>query len=239
MGNVEIFESEARSGTFLISQGLEMQHHKLIELVRKYKDDFEDFSPLKGRKFKSTGGRAANEMMLTEDHFLFLSTLIRNTKISVSLKKAIVKDYSKVKKQLESIQKRNNAPKHIETREAGKLVRKQTTDAMQDFVQYGIDQGGSVKGCNMYYSNITRMLNGLLFIVEGKHKNLRDVMTTRQLMTVSSAEQIVDRGLIIGMSKKRFYKDIYQDVKDRVLQFAELHGKSDVIEHELLLIETE
>jgi len=77
------------------------------------------------------------------------------------------------------------------------------------------------------------MMNGMLFIAEGKFKNLRDVMSTKQLMTVSSAEQIINRGLTIGMRNNVFYKDIYKDVKARVFQFADLHGKSEVIQQAL------
>jgi hypothetical protein len=58
-------------------------------------------------------------------------------------------------------------------------------------------------------------------------------MTVPQLMTCSSAEQIIDRGLQDGMSRKKYYKDIYKDVKAKVEIFAGLHGKSEVISEQL------
>jgi hypothetical protein len=79
------------------------------------------------------------------------------------------------------------------------------------------------------------MLNSLLFIVEGRHKTLRNMLTVQQLMTVSSAEQIVAVGLKTGMANKKFYKDIYLDVKEKVQIFADLHGKSEVIDRQLAI----
>ncbi len=237
MKDVEVFDSEARAGTFLIAQGFSREHKKILELIRKYEDKFTNFGPLKGRKLRSTGGRAANEIMLDEDQFMFLGSLLRNSDITVEFKFRIINQFKKTRKQLEAVQKTHTKPEYQLTRDAGVIVRKQTTDTMRRFVEYGINQGGSVSGCEMYYSNITRMMNSLLFIVEGKYKNLKEVMTIQQLMTVSSAEQIIDRGLLDGMSRKKYFKDIYQDVKSKVKQFAELHGKSDVIEMQIELME--
>jgi len=219
----------ARAGSYLLAQGLDRDHKAVRDLIVRYKEDFEDFSVLKTRQLKSTGGRAANEYMLDEDQFMFLGTLLRNNKKVVAFKKAIILQFKKCRIENESLQQHKQQPKYQITRDAGKVVRKQTTDAMKDFTEYAKTQGSKSPG--MYYVNITKMVNGMLFIVEGRFKNLREMMTTQQLMTVSSAEQIIDRGLKDGMSRKKFYKEIYKDVKSRVFQFSELHGKSEVIQN--------
>lgn len=227
MCKVEVYEDEPRAGTFLISQGFGREHKVVLELIRKYKEDFGDFGSLKRRKLKSTGGRAANEILLNEDQTMFLGTLLRNNKTSVKFKKDLIKAFKACREKLEAIQQCKNAPDYQVTRDAGKIVRKKTTDVMQQFVEYATSQGS--RNSKMYYTNITRMLNSMLFIVDGKYKNLREVMSVQQLMTTSSAEQIIDRGLQDGMSRKKFYKDIYKEVKDKVELFAELHGKSEVV----------
>ncbi len=224
---VEVYEDEARTGSFMLSQGLERPHKVIRDLIEKYRVDFEDFSTLKKRKLRSTGGRAANEYMLDEDQFMFLGALLRNTKKVVAFKKAIIKQFKKCRLENEALQQHKVQPEYQITRDAGKIVRRQTTDAMKLFVEYAESQGSNNAG--RYYSNITSMLNSLLFVVEGKFKNLRNVMTTQQLMTVSSAEQIIDRGLVDGMSRKKYYKDIYKDIKKRVETFASLHGQTEVI----------
>jgi len=55
----------------------------------------------------------------------------------------------------------------------------------------------------------------------------------KKAMVLSSAEQIIDRGLRDGMSRKKYYKDIYKDVRAKVELFAELHGQSEVISKQL------
>ena len=233
MSEVELWEDEARTGTFLLSQGLDREHKIVRDIIEKYREDFEDFSILKKRKLRSTGGRAANEYMLDEDQFMFLGTLLRNTKKVVEFKKRIIQQFKKCRLENEKLQNHKRQPEYQITRDASKIVRKQTTDVMQRFIEYATSQGST--NSERYYSNITRMLNGLLFIVEGKFKNVREMMTTQQLMTTSSAEQIIDRGLKDGMSRKIYYKDIYKEVKFKVELFAELHGKSEIISKQLLI----
>jgi len=233
MSEVELWEDEARTGTFLLSQGLDREHKIVRDIIEKYREDFEDFSILKKRKLRSTGGRAANEYMLDEDQFMFLGTLLRNTKKVVEFKKRIIQQFKKCRLENEKLQNHKRQPEYQITRDASKIVRKQTTDVMQRFIEYATSQGST--NSERYYSNITRMLNGLLFIVEGKFKNVREIMTTQQLMTTSSAEQIIDRGLKDGMSRKIYYKDIYKEVKSKVELFAELHGKSEVISKQLFI----
>lgn len=228
---VEIYDDEARTGSYLLAQGLERDHDNVRKLIEKYREDFEDFSDLKRRKLRSTGGRAANEYMLTEDQFMFLGTLLKNTKKVVAFKKAIILQFSKTRKELLSIKRHQQSPNYQITRTAGKLVRRETTDVMKEFAEYATEQGS--QHADKYYTNITKMLNDMLFIVEGKFKNLREMMSVPQLMTISSAEQIVDRGLRDGMSRKKYYKEIYKDVKAKVALFAELHGKSEVLDSNL------
>lgn len=234
---VEIFEDEARTGSYLLAQGLEREHYMIVELIKKYQSDFEDFSSLKLRKLKSTGGRAANEYMLDEDQFMFLGTLLRNTKKVVAFKKAIIQQFKKTRKRLEQFEQHRKEPEYQITRDAGKLVRKQTTDVMKQFIEYAESQGS--KNAEKYYCNITRMLNGLLFIVDGKYKNIRNMMSVPQLMTCSSAEQIIDRAIQDGMSRKKYYKEIYKDVRAKVETFAELHGKSEIIDKQFLTEKSE
>ncbi len=229
---IEIWEDEPRAGTYLIAQGFGREHEMIKKMVKKYESDFEDFGTLKVRKLRSTGGRAANEILLNEDQTMFLGTLLRNSGKVVKFKKDIISAFKKCRKSLTAIEKHKTTESYQITRDIGKLVRLQTTDAMQTFVKYAESQGS--QNANMYYANITRMVNGMMFIVEGKFKNLREVMSVKQLMTVSSAEQIVERGLLDGMSRKKYYKDIYKDIKAKIMLFADLHGKTEVIEQAML-----
>lgn len=231
-----IYNDEPRAGTFLIAQGFKRNHDQVKRLVKKYETDFLDFGTFHLSKVKSKG-RPVEEYLLNEEQVMFLGTLFKNSPIVIKFKKKLIHEFANLKKIIESTQKQKLDPKYQLARVEGKAIRKETTEQIQKFVAYAKEQGGSEKGCEMYYSNITKMVNGLLFIVEGKFKNLRNIMSGRQLMVVGAAEGIVDKGLKEGMEKGVFYKEIYKDVKSKVMIFAELHGQSHVIEQQLKIEE--
>ena len=239
---VRVHGKDPRAGTFLISKGFGREHKEVIRLINKYKDRFlrlEDNKAFLDRFIiqkvsAKTAGRPVEEYLLNEQQTIFLGTLFRNSSdLVLDFKERLAGDFVKIKNKLAGIEKTKQSEPYKITRIASKIIRKKTTDEMKRFVEYAKSQGSGSP--DRYYSNITKMMNGLLFIVEGKFKNLRDVMTIHQLMTVSSAEQIIDKGLRSGMDNQVFYKDIYKDVKKRVMTFAELHGQSEVIEECLKL----
>jgi len=227
-------ENEGRAGTFLIAKGFNRRHEQVVRLVKKHQARFENFSTLKVSKIQ-TKGRAATEYLLTEDQFFFLGTLFKNSEQVLDFKEKLVKAFAKVRRQLLAVKSQQSDQKWIMARDFGKEQRLEATDSIKEFVEYAEAQGS--RNANRYYVIITRMMNGLLFVCEGKFKNLRNVLSPRQLMTVANAEEIISKGLKDGMKAKTFYKDIYQSIKSNVLAFAEMHGKSEVIEEQLKLEE--
>ena len=178
-----------------------------------------------------TAGRPVEEYLLNESQTIFLGTLFRNSSdLVLDFKERIAQEFVNLKKQNEALKKHQSEPEYLPTRNMGKIIRRGTTDEIQRFIEYAKKQGGSERGCNMYYSNITRMMNAMLFIVQGKQKNVRDLMSVGQLMTTYSAERIISKAITDNMKKSVFYKDIYNDVKSKVEIFAKLHGKSEIIE---------
>jgi phage regulator Rha-like protein len=231
---VTIHNNEGRAGTFLIAQGFNRRHEHVVRLVKRYRKEFEEINHLKWQKIK-TKGRDLEECLLDEDQFLFLGTLFKNNDQVVKFKLRLVQEFKKCRRQLEQALNQKNDPTWNQLRLTSKTLRLFETDIIQRFITYAKEQGGTPDGCNMYYSNFTKMTNGLLFICEGKFKNIRDVLTPEQLMTVGAAEQIIGKAIEDGMKNKMFYKDIYKDVKSKVLAFAELTGQSKVIEDCLLI----
>jgi len=231
---VQNYEDGPRAGTFLIAKGFNREHNTITRLIEKYQEDFENFSVLKTRKIM-TKGRPIIEYWLSESQTMLLGTYLRNNIEARAFKIKLIQEFENLKKQNKALKKHQEAPVYSIARAAGKLVRKDTTDIMKEFIKYAKEQGST--NADWYYNNITVMMNGLLFIAEGKYKNLRTVMSIKQLMTTSSAEQIIDRGLRNGMDDRMFYKDIFQDVKKRVILFAELHGQSEIIQKQLDLFE--
>ena len=158
----------------------------------------------------------------------FLITLMKNSKIVIGFKKRLAVEFFRMAKELARIAINQTNEQWLEQRSTGKITRKTETDVIQDFISYAKDQGGSERGCDMYYSNISKMENKALFIVERKYPNLRDVLGVTDLSTIQKADIIVSRALRDGMDDKKRYKDIYKMAKERVEMFAELIGKTPI-----------
>ncbi len=230
---VVIQDNEGRAGTKIIADGFNRRHEQVTRLVKKYASHFKKINTLK--VFISKGKtKDFKEYFLDEDQFAFLATLFKNDADSVDFKLRLILDYKKVKTQLQAALNQKKDPVWSEARLTAKTLRLMETSAIKEFIIYAKEQGGSEKGCDMYYSNITRMMNGLLFICEGKFKSLRDILTPEQLMTIGAAEQIIAKSLRDDMGNNVFYKDVYKNAKEKVGIFADLNGKSEVISKALL-----
>lgn len=235
---VKNYYGEERAGTFLIAQGFNRDHFDIIKLINKYKERFlrldnkltlDQF--IKNKIPAKKAGRPIEEYLLNEAQTIFLGTLFRNSSdLILDFKERLAKEFVNLRKQNEALKKHKGEAEYLPTRNMGKIIRRGTTDEIQKFIEYAKKQGGSERGCNMYYSNITRMMNAMLFIVKGKYKNVRDLMSVGQLMTTYSAEMIISKAITDNMKKNIFYKDIYSDIKSKVEIFAELHGKSEVVQ---------
>jgi phage regulator Rha-like protein len=232
---VIIHGNEGRAGTKIIADGFNRRHEQITRLVKKYREQFEKINTL--HVFYSKGKtKRFKEFFLDEYQFAFLATLFKNDATVVEFKLRLILDYKKVKRQLEKALGQKGDPVWDQARLTGKTLRMLETGSIQKFIAYAKEQGGSEEGCDKYYANITGMMNDLLFICEWKFKNVRDVMTPEQLITVGSAEQVISKTLRDGMKNNVHYKAIYQNVKAKVKLFAELHGKSEVISKQLSLI---
>lgn len=78
-GSIEHVVDEQRVGTYLIAQGFNREHKKILELVRNYEESFLELGVIPTKRLGSTGGRPANSLMLNESQVMLLMSLIRNT----------------------------------------------------------------------------------------------------------------------------------------------------------------
>lgn len=231
---VTIIDNEGRAGTILIAEGFNRRHEHIIRLVKKYLKEFEELNHMKWLKVK-TKGRSFDECLLDEDQFFFLGTLFKNNDQIVKFKLRLVQEFKKCRKQLAKALNQKHDPIWSQTRLTSKTIRLLETGAIQEFIIYAKEQGGTPEGCDNYYTNFTQMMNILLFICESKFTSLRDVLTPEQLITIGAAEKIIGKSLRDDMKANVFYKEIYKNAKKKVEIFAELNGQSEVLSKQLLL----
>jgi phage regulator Rha-like protein len=241
---VQLYNGEPRTNSRLVAVGFELTHRAIVNHIQKYRVEFEDFGDLPVEVFKAKKenqfGTTNTELIpkkrgvkeksywLNEEQFMFLGTLVDNSPISVKFKHKLIKDYAKCRKLLASIGKAQSTEQWQKLRLEGKTKRLEETNAIKEFVQYAKDQGSS--NPEEYYRAISKMENAIMFIVAGKFKNLRDVLTDGQLMTIGVADKIIEKAIYEGMGASLFYKDVFQLAKSRVQQLAAIHGQSEVVQ---------
>jgi hypothetical protein len=113
-------------------------------------------------------------------------------------------------------------------REDGKAPYMQKTEVIKVFVDYAIEQGSG--SASRYYSNFAKMENKSLFECHQKFKNMREVLSIRQLFQVATADQIIEKALVDGMNDEMHYKEIYKLAKGRVIEYAALIGRSPILQ---------
>jgi len=232
---VQISKNDLVTTSLVVAESVDYEHRSILKLIKDHEKDFKDFGTL-ALGVRKTKGRPTKYFILTEPQTYYLLTLMQNKPMVSKFKKELVKEFVRMRKALVNIHANHQNKEWQQARIDGKAVRKETTDAIKDFVEYAVKQGS--KNAVRYYANITKMENKALFILEQKFDNVRQVLDNHQLSTLKTADRIVYETLQEGMERSMNYKDIYKLAKERVETLATLVKPTIVISQtELKLIE--
>lgn len=221
--------------TFNLFERMGYTEHRLLKrVISSNIDAFNDFGILHldvQKPKKATGGRPIESYLLNEDHFILLVLLAKNNEKSIELKIRVSKEFKRMKQTISNFITQRQDPNWQNVRSDGKQVYLQKTDVIKQFVDYAKAQGST--SAERYYSNLATMENKALFFIERKYKNMREIMTIKQLMQIATADDVVEKAIKEGMDNNMPYKEIYQLAKERVIAFANIIGKSHL--HDLAL----
>ncbi len=101
---------------------------------------------------------------------------------------------------------------------SGKDSRAILTDEIKKFIAYAKGQGSN--NAERYYSSITNTAHKALVILEPKATQVRELLTTIQLLRLATIELTAAEVLTEQMSAETPYKEIYQAVKLAVSGFT-------------------
>lgn len=111
---------------------------------------------------------------------------------------------------LEIALKERNSSEWLTARSNGKLMRKETTDAIRDYlIPHAINQGS--KNFKMFYTTYTRLVNSICEIEAGQRDQLKDSF----LMYVGFIENFIMKTIIEEVENGTYYKDIYKICKTK------------------------
>jgi phage regulator Rha-like protein len=96
-------DQELTTTSLLIAEGLGLQHHSVIKLVRHNLDDLEDYGRVRFeiRPFNTSGGIQHQEYAILNEHqATYLITLMRNTEKVKKFRKLLVKQFFEMREAL-------------------------------------------------------------------------------------------------------------------------------------------
>ena len=224
---VRIEKNKPVTDTLTIAKGIGVTHKNVLGLLRKYSEtEILQTSAFETRILK-TGGRPTEYAILNEIQASFLITLMANSKKVVSFKEELAKQFFRQREIIQQLIQQQKDPNWMNVRKDGKIIYKQKTDVIKNFIEYAIKNGS--KSANRYYENFAKMENKALFIFEQKYPNMREVLTIKQIMNVATADDIIEKAIKEGMDQELFYKDIYKLAKERIIKYVEIIGQSPIL----------
>ncbi len=200
--------------SLVIAEGTDNEHHAIQQLLNKYKEDFEDFGKILFTHLKcvnktETRGRKQKIYLLNEQQATLLMTYLKNTEVVRKFKKELVKQFYQMRQFLfeKQMQLWQN------TREESKASRLMETDEIKRLVEYAKEQGS--KNADKYYITFSKLANKAAGLDSGQ----RDNATAGQLNNLTLIENIINNVIKDGIKKELYYKEIYQDCKNRINSF--------------------
>jgi len=223
---VELKDNIPKVDTVVLAREFNQKHEHLYKLLKNHQSKLVHFGVVGFEIRKPKTGRPMNIAYLNEPQALLLLTYTRSREETDNLRIRLISDFTNMKNALLRIANNQQNQEWLDSRKKGKAQRRLETDIIKEFIEYAKKQGS--KSPDMYYTNISKMENSALFMIEQKFPNVRAVLEGNQLNTISVADNVVENALKEGMSKEMFYKDIYKLARERVLSFSNLIPKTVV-----------
>ena len=204
---VYIKRNDTFTDSMVIAEATGNQHRSVTALIKKHQNTLERFGRVEFCDLKSKnpqGGRPVKICPLNELQATLLITFLDNTDKVVEFKTELVRQFYAMRKVLAERQ----TAVWLETRQQGKLIRKDETDVIQKLVEYAKEQGS--ENSQMLYMTYTKLANRIVGVAN------RDTATNAQLNDLSTMERLIAKVVMDGMAAGKYYKDIYKDSKQRL-----------------------
>lgn len=197
--NGTLTEAEKKRGKFA-----KLEHKDLLDIIR---DEFSEeigAGKISPTSYKDQWNR--NQPMFILTYNQAKQVLLRESKF---VRRAII-HYIEL---LEQAIIDKNKSEWLLTRQQGKLVRREETDAIQNLIEYAKQQG-SQHADNMYMS-YSKLVNSLV----GIKANSRDKVDFEILSRIRILEDMFTKIILNSIDDDIFYKEIYQKCKKQGTEF--------------------
>ena len=202
---VYLKRDQALADSLKVAEMFEKRHDHVLAKIEKILTDSPENSGqcfLK-TKYKDASGKWNTKYLMNRDGFTFLAMGFTGKKADEWKWK-----YINAFNAMQKIITEKQTTVWIETRQQGKLIRKDETNVIQKLVDYAKEQGSG--HADMLYMTYTKLANKMVGITS------RDTATNAQLNDLSTMERLIAKVVIDGMAQGKHYKQIYKDSKERL-----------------------
>lgn len=161
--------------------------------------------------YRGDNGQEYPEYLCSRDGFALLAMGFTGSK-ALKFKLAYINAFNT----MEAILMERQTTEWLQTRQQGKLIRREETDSIQDFILYAEEQGS--KNAGKYYMIFTKLVNAAVGIEAG----MRNSALHKDLMLIALLEDMICNTVIEEMGKGVYYKEIYMKCKEKVQAFSRL-----------------
>jgi len=198
----------------IIADKTEYKHNSITKILRRYKNDFEEFGPLDTMSVGKNGTSNYLKLyLLNEQQATLLMTYLENNLIVRKFKIELVREFFLMRQFLR--EKQSSGWK--ETRIKGKLCRRNETDViMTKLIPLAVSQGSENAG--KLYMTYSKLVNKCV----GIPAKSREKATKRVLDVIYNLENLIEHVISEEVDKGTYYKDIYQICKGKCNLMIEL-----------------
>jgi len=173
--------------------------------------------------YKDKKGEMRKKYNLTRDGFTMIAMGYKTAK-GTMFREKFINAFNAMENRLREMET-SRTDRWVEVRVKGKIVRRNLTEMVKEFVEYARSQGST--GAGYYFKHITSACNTALWGVESLkkiNKNTRDELGDFQLYDLLALENILIKNLSRLLSQNTPYKEVYQRLKEITATYHELKG---------------
>ncbi len=221
---VNVKKNKVFCDTNMVAKKFGMEHKKVIRSIERLEKEIigNDLGgpagPLKFTKeIMVYRGQEYTGYSMDKTSFMFLAMRFK-TKKAFEWQLKFIKAFDLMEQKLLQEEINKNNSDWLDVRNHGKLIRRETTDVIKDFIEYADTQGSS--GSKWYYKHYTNATYGALGLLVNKKPKLRDTLNILEISELVLAENFVRKSIEKYMCAEMAYKKIYSFVKNDLIDFC-------------------
>ena len=217
---VSVIKGVPMTSSDLISKEFGIQHNEVLKKVSSFTGEINPvrFAEMYREGSRIVRGREFKTYSVTRDGYMFLVMNI-STKKAHAKKLLFIDAFNDMESALLSADSNKKDIGWNEARSQSKLIRREQTDVISDFVAYATKQGS--KSAKFYFKHITSATYSSLQLIQHKKPKLRDTLDVMQLAQLMVAENRAKTSLKKYMDDGEHYKTIFVLVKQDLIKLAD------------------